>query len=313
MKTPERWSAQIDGRDDRDGEDGEARAGLLFRRAVVKQPLSASALADIRARLPGGAVHAAPRRLPLRIGVALALFLSGGGVVASATLLGHWSPFRRTSPAPAPAPAPPKPRHAHLARPAITPPAPAAIEAPAPPEPSGRPPTLRPSAERAHPSAIAAEAALVGAALRKLREQGDAAGALALLDEHDQRFGSASALADEAGTTRVEALLRLGRHARALALLDARAPRATGRGRDLLATRGELRPDAGRCREALGDFEAALGGDATDGIAERALYGRAACRSRLGQVDGARADLRDYVARFPSGRFAALARAALER
>jgi tetratricopeptide (TPR) repeat protein len=334
MKTPERWSARLPQNERAD--DVEARAGLLLRRAVVKQPLSASALADIRSRLPDGGGHASPRRFALRIGVAITLFLSGGGVVASATLLGHWSPFRR-APAAAPAaatPAAPAERRARLTpAPTVTPTVEGLADpvppdtGPAVPELSQRPHALRPfeaaaapapdvpppSARPARSSVIAEEAALVGAALRKLREQDDATGALALLDEHDLRFAAAGALSEEAGTTRVEALLRLGRHARALALLDARAPRSTGRGRELLATRGELRADAGRCREALVDFAAVLDDDAADGIAERALYGRAACRSRLGAVDAARADLEDYVARFPSGRFAARARAALNR
>jgi hypothetical protein len=331
MKTPERWSARLlPNERAEDVEDVEARAGLLLRRAVIKQPLSASALADIRSRLPDGGGHVSPRRLALRIGVALVLFLSGGGVVASARLLGHWSPFRR-APAAAPAAATPTTRPARRARLTPAPTMPPTVEGladppppatgPAVPEVSRRPPAPRPFEAAAAPapatparsSAIAEEAALVGAALRKLREQGDATGALALLDEHDLRFAATGALSDEAGTTRVEALLRLGRHARALALLDARAPRPTGRGRELLATRGDLRADAGRCPEAVVDFDAVLNDDAADGIAERALYGRAACRSRLGAVDAARADLEDYVARFPSGRFAARARAALNR
>jgi tetratricopeptide (TPR) repeat protein len=341
MRTPERWSARLlPNERAEDVEDVEARAGLLLRRAIVKQPLPASTLADIRSRLPNGEGRASPRRLAFRIGVAFVLFLSGGGVVASATLLRHWSPFRR-APAGAPATATPTARPARHARPtpapttpATTPPTRELLADPAPPatgpavpEVSRRPPAPRPfkaaapapevmpppSAQAARSSAIAEEAALVGAALRKLREHDDATGALALLDEHDLRFAATGALSDEAGTTRVEALLRLGRHARALALLDAREPRPTGRGRELLATRGELRADAGRCREALVDFDAALNEDATDGIAERALYGRAACRSRLGAVDAARADLEDYVARFPSGRFATRARAALNR
>ena len=44
-----------------------------------------------------------------------------------------------------------------------------------------------------------------------------------------------------------------------------------------------------------------------------ALYGRAACHARLGDVEEARSDLEAYVTRFPAGRYAARARAALER
>ena len=161
---------------------------------------------------------------------------------------------------------------------------------------------------------MAEEAALVGAALRKLRGQADAAGALELLDARDGRFGAAGTLAEEARTTRIEALLRLGQHGRALALLDAAAPRPTGRGRALLETRGELRADAGRCGDAVADFDSLLGDDAaSDDPAERALYGRAACRVRLGDNDAARADLDAYLSRFPGGRYEGRARAALDR
>ena len=81
------------------------------------------------------------------------------------------------------------------------------------------------------------------------------------------------------------------------------------------ASRGELRADAGRCAEARADFDAVLSGDAPDdGVVERALYGRAACRERAGDREGARANLEAYLARFPAGRLRAdPARAALAR
>jgi hypothetical protein len=322
--------------------DAEGRAGLLLRRAVVKQPLNAGTLDDIQSRLPEGH-RVPPGRLLLRFGVAFALFLSGGGVVMSATLLRRWS-LRppASSPVALSSPASPR-RHAATAAPrgeisaeptliaestliaeptpvaALALPAlarrarearPADVEPPAPVPPDVTPSAAAPAPT---PSAIAEEAALVGAALRKVREHDDAAGALALLDERDVRFGAAGTLADEARTTRVEALLRLGQHARALALLDSAAPRPSGRGRALLVTRGELRADAGRCRGADADFDALLADDATsDDTTERALYGRSACRARLGESDGARADLEAYLTRFPGGRFADRARAALD-
>jgi hypothetical protein len=308
-----------------------ARAGQLLRNAIVAEPLDASTLAAIHDRLPDER-RPPPRRLVLRFSLAIALFLAGGGVVMSATLLGRWAPFR-TAPAAVTVPVAPAPARRRAAAPAsVTPPVapvvaplaasvepaprasrarPAAVEPPPLPAPDLAPPAATPAPA---PSAIAEEAALVGAALRRLREHGDAAGALALLDEHDSRFSRASALTDEARTTRVEALLRLGEHGRALALLDEHTPRPSGRGRELLVARGELRAAVGRCREAVADFDALLGDDtASDGVAERALYGRAACRARLGAGDGARADLEAYVTRFPAGQFAARARAALAR
>jgi hypothetical protein len=81
--------------------------------------------------------------------------------------------------------------------------------------------------------------------------------------------------------------------------------------------RGELRAAVGRWREALGDFDVVLRGHAEEeaeiGAAtdlklhdrlERALWGRALARSRLGNDAGARADLRECLRRFPRGRFA---------
>jgi hypothetical protein len=314
----------------------EDRAAALLRHAVVRHPLDARTLDEIRDRLPDER-RAAPHPLVLRVAVAVALFLAGGGVVASATILGRWQPFRRAPASPGPAPASVEPVRRNAASPPpaseiVTPPAPEtprALPAAAAPErprrPRPAPPADLDAAEPTPiapapvppalaPSAIAEEASLVGRALRLVREHDDATGALALLDEREARFGAAGLLSDEARTTRVEALLRLGQRARALALLDTATPRPTGRGRAQRAARGELRADAGRCREAIADFDALLDDGATsDDLAERALYGRAACLAQLGETDAARADLEAYVERFPSGRNAARARAALER
>ena len=328
MKTPpDRWTARPVPTDA--PTDAEDHAGLLLRRAVVRQPLSSGALAEVWRRLPDG--RPAPRRrLVLRVSLALVLFLSGGGVVMSATVLRHWSPFRRATESPRVAPDGSTPRH-RRAVPAPTPAveqafvapeatiaAPTAdtlrrVHAPRPVEPPA--PIAPPAAiEPQRPSLIAEESALLGAAMHRLRERDDAAGALALLDEHDGRFGKTGPLSREANTTRIEALLRLGRFPGALALLDAIALRPTGHARDLLATRGELRAEAARCPEALSDFEALLEKDpGHDLVAERALYGRAACRARLGESADARRDLEAYLARFPQGRYAARARAALAR
>jgi hypothetical protein len=340
MKTPpERWTGRIapeveKGENDMSAED---RAALFLRRSIVRQPLAASALAGVRDRITPAERAQPGRRWALRVAVGIALFLSGGGVVMSATLIGGWAPFHRTKqPAttrPADVDVPISRRPPRTTAAVVSP----TVEAPRPTPPSPIVPVRRvrsaqaiaptpapadvappPAPEPARPSAIAEESALIGAALRRLRETDDAAGALALLDDHDARFGSTSPLADEAATIRVEALLRIGSLARALALLDKLTPRPAGRGRELLATRGELRAEAARCSEALADFEPLLAAEgkpegARDLIFERALYGRAACRARLGEHDAARADLETYLARFPAGRFAARARAALDK
>jgi hypothetical protein len=326
---PQRWTHRPPAGEPLAPED---RAARLLRGAVVAEPLDADARARVWERLPDER-RPAPRRLVLRFGLALALFLSGGGVVLSATLLRGWTPSRPAT-APTPVAPPSRPRAALGPPPAPTPtavepttePPPPAVPAPRariaraaalePPPVEPAPPTEAPTAPVAvptPPSAIAEEARLVAGALRRLREQDDAAGALALLDERDARFGARGALGDEVRTTRVEALLRLGQRERALALLDVAMLRPTGRDRALLATRGELRADRGACRDAVADFDALLlDDDAADNAAERALYGRAACRARAGESDAARADLEAYVARFPDGRHAARARAALE-
>jgi hypothetical protein len=164
-------------------------------------------------------------------------------------------------------------------------------------------------------SPLREEAALLASALRRLREGNDAVGALALLDEHSRRFGDAGPLADEARATRIEAWLRSGDRASALATLETLTLRPWGRGRTLRAARADLLAEADRCAEALADFQAVLASDATasDAIAERALFGRASCLARQGDSTAARADLERYLARFPDGAHAERARAALAR
>jgi hypothetical protein len=296
-------------------------AARLLRSAQRPAPLSAAELNAIGARLRREPSAKAPR-LIWRVAVVVVLMLCGGALTAATSRL-----FRRTATEePAPRPVPATPARAaelkatpdpELAAPPETaretvvarPRRPATVPKPAPSvEPAPKPKT-------APPSALHEEAAILGAALRRLREGNDAAGALALLDEHDRRFGDAAALADEARRTRIEAWLQQGERARALAALDALSLRPWGRGRELRAARADLRAEAGRCQEALGDFEALLAGDgaASDAVAERALFGRASCRARQGDVTASRADLQRYLVRFPNGAFAARARAALTR
>lgn len=152
------------------------------------------------------------------------------------------------------------------------------------------------------------EADVVAIAIRQLNG-GAPAEALATLDGYWMRHPGGE-LAPEAETIAVEALLQLHRSANALTRLDAMNLDGKPNGARLAITRGELRAEAGRCTEAIGDFALAMiDGDAA--LSGRALYDRGVCRARLGDTDGARRDFADYVVAQPHGPFAEAARRAL--
>jgi hypothetical protein len=179
--------------------------------------------------------------------------------------------------------------------------------------PPPAPATLEPSALPAmEPAPGTLEARLLGTIVRKLRIERDAIGALALLDRYVTQFPN-GALSGEATLARVEALRALDRAPDALALLDAADLKRLPRGRELRVLRGELRVATGRCQQAIADFDEALAGGIDGALAERALYGRAACRSTLLDAAGARADLDMYLTRFPAGPRAAEIRRALDQ
>jgi hypothetical protein len=168
----------------------------------------------------------------------------------------------------------------------------------------------RPALAQSTPPVVA-ESRLLADALAALRQDQEPQRALRLLDEYDRRF-SAGVLAPEAAVARIDALLALGQKGRALARLEAmplsRLPRAT----EMQLLRGELRVARGNPAGAALDFDAVLAAPLpAAAVVERALYGRSSCRSRLGDNAGARADLEDYLRRFPHGRFAASAGRAL--
>ena len=149
---------------------------------------------------------------------------------------------------------------------------------------------------------VTQEAGLLRQALAALRRDHDAKRALALLDEYDRRFGQ-GALALEATSARAQALLRLGDTARALELLDRLPLWPEGHTGELRVIRGELRSLSGRCRDALLDFDTVLrasAGNDPDEVA-RALFGRASCRARTGDLVGAEEDRRRYLKEFPQG------------
>jgi hypothetical protein len=165
-------------------------------------------------------------------------------------------------------------------------------------------PTVQPAA-----SALALETPLLADALARLRQHRDAAGALAALEVYDARFPRGT-LRGEADRTRVDALLMLGRDGDALEVLGRLTLRSQGRDQELRVIRGELAA-ATSCERAVADFNAVLAAAPAPALAERALHGRASCLARTGDASGAARDLREYLRRFPEGRFAAEARTAL--
>jgi hypothetical protein len=215
-------------------------------------------------------------------------------------------------PAPARVESTPAPSNPWLAPTAMpSPPLPQApIERPVPTAQPARPaaPAIRPE-----PSRLARESRWLASAIAKLRQEGQPEQALAILDQHHSELSS-GALAAESNATRIEALLRLGRNGQALTLLDGQSLSAQGLEREMLVARAELRADNGRASAALHDFNMILSAPGrVDGITERALYGRATCRAKSGDREGARGDFSKYLQAFPQGRFVQEARSALSQ
>jgi hypothetical protein len=174
-------------------------------------------------------------------------------------------------------------------------------EAAVQPETHKPPPAPYEEDEPAMPPPARSEPRLLADALASLHAQGDAKGALALLAEHRRRFPN-GALRSEARVAEVEALLSLDRRSDALRVLDGLVVARLPRGTELGVLRAELRAQAGRCGDAIADFDrCAAGTGCSRESEERAIFGRASCRGKLGQTAAARADLERYLARFPSG------------
>jgi hypothetical protein len=168
-----------------------------------------------------------------------------------------------------------------------------------PPQPSIDP--ARPSLTTV-PKAAAGEAPAPQAtrflteAVRALRVEHSPATAIELLDRHAQELES-NALAREALLVRTESMLALGRTGEVLRLLDRTSLSSGAASRSLLLMRGELRAADDRCAEAIGDFSLVLADAARP--PKQALYGRATCYERLGDVGRAQADRDRYRREFP--------------
>jgi hypothetical protein len=182
----------------------------------------------------------------------------------------------------------------------VVPPSPPVVAAPAssPLEPS--------------PSGPAAEATMLRAALAALNRDRNPAAALSSLDRYDARFPSGM-LRGEATLARARSLRELGRDDELLALLEHTSFDGVARGAELRVLRGELRMTRGRFAQALDDFQAVLAAGGPGSVQERALFGLASCRTRLGDEAGARAELRRFLEQFPASARAAEVRAALAR
>jgi hypothetical protein len=295
-----------------------AHAFSLVEADLPLPPVADASLERIRRRL-----SAPQRRAPWirwhRGWVAAALAASSLAAAAMVRWSPAWRPVR-TSPEPIAQPWRPARRVQTLAPAQPEPVMPAA-------EPAGivaapplhrRPVALAAPVEAAPPSSspsastLAEEAALLSRGLRQLEVQHDAAAAARTLGDYAQRFPHGT-LAGEARTARVDALVRSGQRALALAELDQEAPRglsALPQGQELGVLRAELLAESGDCAAALTAFEH-VPADGPRALRERALWGRAACRATLGDASGSRQDLQQYLVSFPNGRFAAAARAAL--
>ena len=313
---PRRWSEESDAGDD-------ARLTELFRAVGDPEPLPSAALARVHERLESKRRTSQLSRRMRELVMAGSMLLLGSSLALAGWGASEWL-IGRSQRAPQPAPETAAGKAARTLnghrgpkgkQPAHAPPEPEASapvsssESGAPVAPNAANAKAKASSERhdqllapADSSQLAAEALALERALVKLRREHDAQGALAVLDESQPLFSKGS-LALEAQVARVDALLVLGRRAEALAILEQLPLAQLGRGGELELVRAELRA-VGDCGRALKDFDVLVTRALAAPLMERALYGRAACELSVGDRTHAEQDLKQYLARFPEGRFA---------
>lgn len=159
---------------------------------------------------------------------------------------------------------------------------------------------------------LVAEVALYRLGRRRARA-GDHSAALDAWLEHSRRFPR-GVLAEEVHLAILDAQLATG-SPEALATADrflTAHPASTQRG-EVHAVGATLRHRAGDCAGALAQYDAAIAATLAARRREEALYGRASCLDTLRRRDEAAAAYRLYLEAHPEGRFAARARARVER
>lgn len=288
----------------------DRRLGELFERVEPARPLDANRLAAVRMRLEQHRSSRAPWLLRHALLLAVGLLAGTGFALANYGVQRWLAPVAvSTAPAARPAGTAPSVVAKSPGSRRSTEPVPAAsLAVPSTaqllPGESGVP--TRASTEPAK-SPLGRETELLTRALTHLRSEGNPTAALDLLAQYRREF-PAGALGLESDIARLDAFMALGRRAEALALLDALPIDRIGRGPELRVVRAELRARENPAH-AVADFDAALAVSLPPSLHERALFGRGASRLHAGNAAGARADLTDYLRRYPNGRFAAEARA----
>jgi hypothetical protein len=281
--------------DEASGPGLDAHLGEVFRAVPDEEPLAPSELASVRWRLASERRRRAPRAGFRHLALVFALVAGGSGAVfAQWARPGFWHLQRYVAP-----------RQVETLRVEPKPVAPPrTVESTALPAtpPEEVPEPMSAPGHVTRPSSIAIESEMLQKALVKLRRDHDARSTLDLLDDYRARFPH-GVLSTEASIARVDALLLLGRRDDALSWLARLPLERSGRSIELQLLRAELYAERD-CNQALPDFDAILAPALASSLGERALYGRAACRLRLGDVVGGRADLHSYLARYPAGRFA---------
>jgi tetratricopeptide repeat protein len=161
------------------------------------------------------------------------------------------------------------------------------------------------------PDPLGQESLQLARAMRQLHHAEPAA-CLRTLDAYDANFPGGQ-FSREVFVTRIDAQMALGQRALVREELGRLSPgelQALPRGRELRLLQAELVGGTGDCRAALPALEEVLA-TPDDPLRGRALFGRASCRARSGDVDGSRKDLERYLEESPDGPFAAEAKKAL--